>query len=494
MQTKLLSILIAGVLAGCSMAPDYQRPTSDAASSGWSEAASQQSNDTVLPDWRAFLADERLQSLVEMALENNKDLRQTILSVASLQAQYRITDSDRYPGLDLSGSGARTRVSDAYTGAGKQYSTTTTATVGVTSYELDLFGRVKSLSDQALETYLSADEGRRSAVISLISEVTSSYMTLMANQELLSLAQETVKAYEETLKLVETRYKAGYSDALTLAQSQTALHSAQATVAQYKLAVAQGYNTLRQLVGAPIASDFAGKLPMEEGKMLSELEVGSTSQLLLSRPDILAAEHTLKADNANIGAARAAFFPQISLTAAAGTRSSSLDSLFASDSGYWTFSPSISMPIFNWGSTQASLDIAKISKESSIIAYQQTIETAFKEVSDALLGQQYYMEEWTAQKANLQANKDYYELAKMRYEKGNDSYIDLLDAQRSLFSARESELSSHLNLLTSRVSLYKALGGGWKAADESESTQVSHALERMDARSESSDQGASQAN
>ncbi|SDH01343.1 outer membrane protein, multidrug efflux system [Vibrio xiamenensis] len=484
MQTKLLSILIAGVLAGCSMAPDYQRPNGDVDSSGWSNAESQVSNATVLPDWQTFVADPRLQSLIQSALENNKDLRQTILSVASLRAQYRITDSDRYPGLGVSGSSTRYKVNDAYTGAGKAYVSNYQATVGVTSYELDLFGRVKSLSDQALETYMSADEGRRSAVISLIAEVTSSYMTLMANQELLSLAQETVNAYEETLKLVETRYKAGYSDALTLAQSQTALHSAQATVAQYKLAVAQGYNTLRQLVGAPIQDRLEGKLPMEEGQILSELEVGSSSDLLLSRPDVLAAEHTLKADNANIGAARAAFFPQISLTAGAGTRSNSLDGLFSSDSGYWTFSPSISMPIFNWGSTQASLDIAKITKESSIIAYQQTIETAFKEVSDALLGQQYYMEEWTAQKANLKANKDYYDLAKMRYEKGNDSYIDLLDAQRSLFSARESELSSHLNLLTSRVSLYKALGGGWKAADEEQATSVAHALERMDQRSE----------
>ncbi len=491
MQTKLLSILIAGVLAGCSMAPDYQRPNGDVDSTGWSDTetnTSQVSNETVIPDWRTFVADPRLQSLIESALENNKDLRQTILSVASLRAQYRVTDSDRYPGLDLSGSSARTRVSDAYTGAGKQYSTTATATVGVTSYELDLFGRVKSLSDQALETYLSQEESRRSAVISLIAEVSSSYMTLMANQELLSLAQETVDAYEQTLKLVETRYKAGYSNALTLAQSQTALHSAQATVAQYKLAVAQDYNTLRQLVGAPIQERLEGKLPMEEGQVLSELKVGTPSELLLSRPDVLAAEHTLKADNANIGAARAAFFPQISLTAGAGTRSNSLDSLFSSDSGYWTFTPSISMPIFNWGSTQASLDIAKITKESSIVAYQQTIETAFKEVSDALLGQQYYMEEWTAQKSNLKANEDYYDLAKMRYEKGNDSYIDLLDAQRSLFSARESELSSHLNLLTSRVSLYKALGGGWKAADEEQSTSVSHALERMEQRNEESDE------
>ncbi|MFB9136309.1 efflux transporter outer membrane subunit [Vibrio olivae] len=491
MQTKLLSVLIAGALAGCSMAPDYQRSSTDVSTSGegWSEStATQVTNETVLPEWRTFLADLKLQSIVELALENNKDLRQTILNVAALRAQYRVQDADRYPGLDANASGNRTRSSDALTGNGEQYSSTYSATVGVTSYELDLFGRVKSLSDQALETYMAAEEGRRSAVIALISEVTSSYMTLMANQELLALSEDTVKAYEETLELVQTRYDAGFSDALTLAQSKTALHSAQATVSQYKLAVAQGYNTLRQLVGAPIKARLEGKLPTEEGSILSQLEVGSTSALLLSRPDIMAAEHTLKADNANIGAARAAFFPQITLTGQAGVSSSSLDSLFGSDATYWSFSPAITMPIFNWGATSAQLDIAEISKEASIIAYQQAIETGFKEVSDALLGQQYYMEEWNAQKANLDANEDYYQLAKLRFEKGSDSYFDLLDAQRSLFAARESELSSHLNLLTSRVNLYKALGGGWQAANEEQSTSVKHALETMEARQDADDE------
>ena len=480
MQIKLLPLIVAAALSGCSLAPDYQQPSSSSEQQGWSETAGKQDMETALPNWRSFMADKHLQMLVETALKNNKDLKQTILDVASLKAQYRVQDAARYPGLDASGSFARTRTSDAYTGAGKVYSNEDLATVGITSYELDLFGRVKSLSDQALESYLASDETRRSAVISLVAQVASAYMTLITNQELLELSQDTVKAYQKTLNLVETRYKAGYSDALTLAQSKTALHSARATVAQYKLAVAQEKNTLRQLVGAPVKWEGQDRLPTEDGKMLSELKVGSNSKLILHRPDILAAEHTLKSENANIGAARAAFFPSISLTANAGTMSSSMSNLFSSDSGYWTFAPSVSLPIFDWGSNSANLDTAKIEKQSSIIAYQAAIETGFKEVSDALVGQEYYMEEWKAQKANLQANEDYYKLAQMRYQKGNDSYIDLLDAQRSLFSARESELSAHLNLLTSRIDLFKALGGGWTAADQEKSTSVKEAMKTIE--------------
>jgi multidrug efflux system outer membrane protein len=477
MQIKLLPLVIAVALSGCSLAPDYQRPDAPS-TSGWSGVKSG-ADKTVLPDWQSFMADSQLQSLVKLALANNKDLRKTLLEVASLRAQYRIQDAERYPTLNASGGNTRTRLSDAYTGNGKSYSSTYTATVGFTSYELDLFGRVKNLSKQALETYLAQDQSRRSAVISLVAEVASAYITLLANQELLQLTQDTVKAYQETLKLVETRYRAGYSSALTLAQSKTALHSAQATLATYKLSVAQQYNTLRQLVGAPIRAHISRILPEEDGNMLTELKVGASSDLLLSRPDILSAEHSLKAANANIGAARAAFFPTISLTGAAGSQSSSLDKLFNSDSGMWTFAPNITVPIFDWGTNRASLDVAKINKQESVVSYQQAIETAFKEVSDALSGQQYYMEEWRAQKLNLEDNKQYYELAKIRYERGNDSYMDLLDAQRSLFSARESELSSHLNLLNSRVNLYKALGGGWRAADQEKSAQVASEMKKI---------------
>lgn len=480
MTSKLLPLLIAAALSGCSMAPDYNQPDAQSEHQGWTEASTQQELETAIPQWRSFMADKHLQDLIDAALKNNKDLKQTILKVAETKAQYRIQDSARYPGLNANGSYSRTRTSDAVTGAGKNYASSSQATVGVTSYELDLFGRVKSLSDEAMQSYLASDENRRSAVISLVSQVASAYIKLITDQELLALTQDTVKAYSETLSLVKTRYDAGYSDALTLAQSKTALYSARANAAKYKLSVAQQKNMLRQLVGAPIAFATKERLPTEEGKMLSELQVGSSSKLILNRPDILSAEHKLKADNANIGAARAAFFPQIQLTAGAGTMSNSLDDLFSSDSGYWSFAPSITLPIFNWGKNTANLDVAKIQKQSSVIAYQAAIETGFKEVSDALLGQEYYMEQWKAQQANLDANKDYYDLAKMRYKQGNDSYIDLLDAQRSFFTARESELSSHLSLLTSRISLFKALGGGWSAADQ-ESTSVDAAVKSMEA-------------
>jgi multidrug efflux system outer membrane protein len=465
MKLNIIAVIVATVLTGCSLAPNYEQPAAPE-KTGWTGVQDAKNDEAALPDWRVFMSDPRLQQLVDKALLNNKDLRQAILNVESLRAAYNIQDASSLPSLNANSSGTRNRTSDAYTGSGKSYSSQYTATLGVTSYELDLFGRVKNLSDQALETYLAQDETRRSAVLSLISSVAQAYMTLLADQQLLDLTQETVKTYQETLDLVQTRYEAGYSSALTVAQSRTALYSAQATLAQYKLSVAQQYNLLRQLVGAPIGEDIDGRLPIDDGRMLSDLIVGAPSSLLQSRPDILAAEHNLKAANANIGAARAAFYPNISLTAAGGSMSSSLDDLFSSNSGYWTFSPSISLPIFDWGSNQATLDKAKIAKELMVVQYQQAIETGFKEVSDALLGQQYYMEEWVAQKSNLAANKEYYELALMRYEQGNDSYMDLLDAQRSLFSARERELAAHLNLLVSRVTLYKALGGGWQAADQ----------------------------
>jgi multidrug efflux system outer membrane protein len=462
MQIKLVSIAIAALLSGCTLTPEYQTPAVPE-TAGW-VGVDQVTNQNALPEWRQFMADESLQQLVDLALANNKDLRQTVLNVAAMRAQYRVSEAERYPGLSASGSQTRTFTQDAYTGSGDNYSSLILATVGVTSYELDLFGRVKNSTDKVLETYLATEESRRSAVIALVAEIASNYVSLLTNQELLAISEETVVAYQETLKLVQTRYDAGYSDAMTLAQSKTAVHSAQATVASYQLAVARGFNALRQLVGAPITMPEAKTLPMDDGKMLFALKGGAPSELLLSRPDIMAAEHLLKADNANIGVARAAFFPSISLTATAGSASSSLDNLFASDSGYWKFAPSLSLPIFNWGSNDAALDAAKIEKQISIVAYQQAIETAFREVSDAMLGQQYYLSQWNSQRENLKANMDYYELAKMRYEKGNDSYVDLLDAQRSLFSARQSELSAHLNLLTSRVSLFKAMGGGWEAA------------------------------
>jgi outer membrane protein, multidrug efflux system len=465
MKIKALALVVATVLTGCSLAPQYEQPKAPEIS-GWQgiDAIAAKESSSV-PEWRSFMADSRLQSLVEKALLNNKDLRQSILNVESLRAAYNIQDAASLPSISADASGTRQRTSAAYNGTGKAYSSQYSATLGVTSYELDLFGRVKNLSNQALESYLAQDETRRSAVLSLISEVASAYMTLLADQQLLSLTQETVNTYQETFELVKTRYDAGYSSALTLAQSRTVLYGAQASLAQYKLSVAKEYNVLRQLVGAPIDQEIDGVLPSEGGQMLSDLAVGAPSSLLQSRPDILAAEHMLKAANANIGAARAAFYPNISLTAAGGSMSSSLDDLFSSNSGYWRFSPSLSLPIFDWGGNQATLDKAKIAKELTVVQYQQAIETGFKEVSDALLGQQYYMEEWSAQQSNLDANKEYYELALMRYEKGNDSYMDLLDAQRSLFSARESELTAHLNLLVSRVTLYKALGGGWQAAD-----------------------------
>ncbi len=452
MTKRPLAFLVSLLLTGCSLAPDYQRPESPVPAS---YTATVTNNAVKATEWQQVFTDPALQKLIDTALKNNRDLRVAVLNVEAYQAKYRIQRAAQLPTLTASGSQTRQLAYDAI-------SNTDTATVGISAYELDLFGRVQSLKDQALETYLAQEATQRSTQLSLIANVASAYMTLLADQDLLRLAEQTAKSYEQSYQLIDQRYQAGISSSLDLSQSRSNLESVKSSLAQYRRQVMLDKNALQLLLGTSIPDGLSTGLPDQDLTLLTPLAADMPSSLLTRRPDIQAAEHTLKAANANIGAARAAFFPTVSLTANAGSMSTSLSKLFDGGSGTWLFQPNISLPIFDWGSREAGLDVTKIQKKIEIANYESAIQTAFKEVSDGLVSQDGYRQQLEAQQALVNANKTYYQLAQDRYEKGVDSYLTLLDAQRSLFSAEQTLVNTRLALLNNRVTLFKALGGGWE--------------------------------
>ena len=452
MTKRPLAFLVSLLLTGCSLAPDYQRPESPVPAS---YTATVTNNAVKATEWQQVFTDPALQKLIDTTLKNNRDLRVAVLNVEAYQAKYRIQRAAQLPTLTASGSQTRQLAYDAI-------SNTDTATVGISAYELDLFGRVQSLKDQALETYLAQEATQRSTQLSLIANVASAYMTLLADQDLLRLAEQTAKSYEQSYQLIDQRYQAGISSSLDLSQSRSNLESVKSSLAQYRRQVMLDKNALQLLLGTSIPDGLSTGLPDQDLTLLTPLAADMPSSLLTRRPDIQAAEHTLKAANANIGAARAAFFPTVSLTANAGSMSTSLSKLFDGGSGTWLFQPNISLPIFDWGSREAELDVTKIQKKIEIANYESAIQTAFKEVSDGLVSQDGYRQQLEAQQALVNANKTYYQLAQDRYEKGVDSYLTLLDAQRSLFSAEQTLVNTRLALLNNRVTLFKALGGGWE--------------------------------
>jgi len=369
--------------------------------------------------------------------------------------------ADVLPAVSADAAGTRSRTPGDLNMSGEpaissQYS----ATFGV-SWELDLFGRLRSLRDQALEQYFASEAAQRSTQISLIASVANAWLTLQADQALLQFTRDTLKTYEESLGLTQRSFDVGVASALELRQARSAVDSARVSIEQYTRLVAQDRNALTLLLG----QNLPAGLPSGEGlerTQLATLPVGLPSDLLQQRPDILQAEYQLRAVNASIGAARAAFFPRISLTGAAGTASSELSGLFDGGSGYWSFSPSISVPIFNAGQLRANLDYAQISKNIQVAQYEQAIQTAFREVADGLAAQATYVRQVQAQRDLLQTSEDYYNLAERRYRTGVDSYLTVLDAQRQLFSVQQQLISDRLAQLTSEVNLFKALGGGWQ--------------------------------
>ncbi|AKS09929.1 efflux transporter outer membrane subunit [Pseudomonas trivialis] len=450
-------ILAALALSGCiNLAPQYQQPEAPVPGAWQPQVKGEVSTDI---QWQQFFTDKRLAQLQTLALENNRDLRLASLNIEKAQAQYRIQRAAAFPTIDAGISGTHSRTSTSGT-------TTTThdysAQLGLSSYEVDVFGRVQNLQDEALEDYLALTETRRSTQISLVAEVATAWLTLAADNERLQLAEETLTSQQATYELTQSSFALGGSTALAVAQAQTTVESARVDVAEYQSQILQDRNALRLLVGSDIPDALLPGARLQTAAALVQVPAELPSSLLQRRPDVLAAEHSLKSANIDIGAARAAFFPSISLTANAGSASSSLSNLFKAGSGAWTFAPSISVPIFDAGSNRATLDAAKVEKEIQVQTYQQTLQTAFKEVADALAVRSTLDQRLAAQQALTDASQKSFDLSDALYRAGSQSYLEALDAQRSLYSAQQDLITLRLAEQSNRVTLYKVVGGGWR--------------------------------
>lgn len=467
MNRKLILLLAIMVFlpAGCTMAPQYTRPDAPVPSA-WPTGAAYQETKTVaaapavseLP-WREFITDEHLQKVIETALNNNRDLRVAALNVERARAYYGISRVTLLPTVNATGSMSKGRVPADLSSTGKETtSEQDSVNLGIASWEIDFFGRIRSLKDKALEEYIATDQARRSAQILLISAVANTYYTLAADRENLHLAVSTMDAQETSYKLIRRRYEVGFASEVDLKRAQSQVEASKGDVFRYTQLTAQDENALNLLVGSPVPPEL---LPPKLSSVSppKEISPGLPSELLLQRPDVLAAEHQLKAANANIGAARAALFPRISLTASFGTASAELSGLFKDGSSTWSFAPQIVIPIFD-ARTWYAYDVTKIEKKIYIAQYEKAIQAAFREVADALAVKGTVNQQIAAQQSLVDAVAGTYRFSHMRYTKGIDNYLSVLDAQRSLYAAEQGLILLRLSRLTNRVTIYKVLGGG----------------------------------
>jgi multidrug efflux system outer membrane protein len=457
------------LLAACqSLAPDYARPPAPVPAAwpsgpSYKPAPSGPEGGAAGIGWREFFAGNKLVRLVELALANNRDLRVATLNIEKVRAQYQISRADLFPSINATGSGNIQRLpADLSTNGDAMVSRQFSATLGFSSYELDLFGRVQSLKDKALEQYLATEQARRSAQISLVTEVASAYLTLAADQERLRLAQETLASQRSSYELTTRSFEVGVSSALDLRQAQTSVESARVDVARYTSQVAQDENSLALLLGGPVPRELLPQGMADAILALRDLPPGLPSATLTQRPDIMQTEHQLKAANADIGAARARFFPSITLTGGGGTASSQLEGLFKSASGFWNFVPTVNLPIFDAGRNLATLEVAEAERDIAVAQYEKAIQSAFKEVADALAQRGTVDEQLAAQKALVEAASESYRLSEARFRRGVDSYMSVLDSQRSSYTSQQGLISVRLSRLTNLVTLYKVLGGGWQ--------------------------------
>ncbi|MDU9413190.1 efflux transporter outer membrane subunit [Pseudomonas sp. zfem005] len=461
------ALLIALTLGGCSMAPTYERPEAPVAAhwNGPAAKADQAANEL---DWRTFIVDADLRRLVGEALANNRSLRQTLLDIEQARAQYRIQRADRVPGLSASASGNRQRVPGDLSSTGTS-TVTSSYQVGVSlpEYELDLFGRVKSLTDSALEQYLATEEAGRSARIALVAEVTQAYLTYDGAQRRLALTRQTLESRENSLDLTAQRRAAGAATALDHQEALGLVEQSRAELEANQRQKQQALNALVLLVGTPDAAKALPEAPRDELLLIQDIAPGAPSALLERRPDILAAEHRLKSRNADIGAARAAFFPRISLTGSYGSSSAEVSGLFDGGSRSWSFMPTLSLPIFDAGRNSANLDLAEVRKDAAVAAYEGSIQTAFREVADALAATDTLRREEAARRALANTSNETLKLAKARYEGGVDSHLRYLDAQRSSFVNDSTLIETSTQRQLALVDLFRALGGGWSGADAS---------------------------
>jgi multidrug efflux system outer membrane protein len=452
---KFLSFCLVGalLLSGCAMIPKYERTVAPVAAQ---YPGVNQTNASAVAtlSWTNYFADERLKQLIDLALTNNNDFQVAVLNVEQSQAQYRITWSASLPTVNANGSYQKAHANGA---TADQWS----ASLGSTAYEVDLFGRVRSLNRQALEKYFATVEGQRSAQVSLVAEVATEYFTLRQTEEQIALAKQTLQTVQDSYALNQATFDAGASSELDLRTAEGQVQTAKINLLAYERARAQAENYLVLLIGQPMPTNLPPSRAFNDTNLLADIPAGLPSELLQQRPDILEAEHTLKAANANIGAARAAFFPTITMTASVGSTSAEFEKLFGGGTGVWSFSPQVTVPIFTAGQNLASLDAAKVSKRIEVQNYMKAIETAFREVADALVASRSYTEQIGEESILVTAQQRRFELANLRYRQGEDTYLNVLSSQQDLYNAQQDLLQARFRQLTSQIALYKAVGGGW---------------------------------
>jgi outer membrane protein, multidrug efflux system len=463
-----LALLAASGLAACSFAPEYVRPDAPIAAQ-WpvpTEAEASSHTQADIAAWQDFIVDGQLRQLVALALQNNRDLRLALANIEQARAQYQIRSADQFPTINAGVTGNRQPKTDGSGDMSSAYS----AGLLLTAWELDVFGRIANLKTAAQAQWLATQEARNAVQTSLVAAVASTWLSWQNNSQLLALTQATLASREESLRLVRLRFEQGVASALELRQAESVLAAARVTQAQQQRLQALDVNALTLLLGQPLPDTMQQHRPAVDALdalaastlPLREVPVGLPSDLLQRRPDIRQAEQQLLATHANIGAARAAFFPRIALTASAGSASSALSGLFESGSWGWTLAPQALLPIFDAGRNQANLELAQAGRMAALAQYEKAIQTAFREVADALAGQSTLQQQWQAQQAQMQAEQERLRLADLRYRNGIANHLELLDAQRALFASQQAWVQTRLAQQQNQVALYKALGGGWK--------------------------------
>jgi outer membrane protein, multidrug efflux system len=461
LRPTVLALGLSAALSACSLTPELVRPEAPVAQTFADSGSTKEGPAASEIGWRQFFRDPRLQALIATALENNRDLRTAAYRVEEARALYNVQNADLLPTINATGTAGRSRTPTGLTGLGRP-TVISNYQIGLSlsAFELDFFGRVRSLSEAALSSFLATEEAQRAARITLVSQVATAYLSERSAAEQLALAESTMKARQESVKLTKQRFDVGASSALDLRQAEILLQQAQ--IAQYALArqQAQARNALELLVGAPIGNNLPPAAPLAEQSMVSDIPPGLPSDLLVRRPDIRAAEQRLRSANANIGAARAAFFPRISLTSGIGLGSNELSTLMQGDSRSWNFTPQLVLPLFDYGRVRSNLSLAEARKNLAVVDYERSIQVAFREVSDALVARGFLEQQLEAQRQTVQAELDRANLAEQRYRNGIASSLDLLDAQRELFSSQQALIQTWQLRFTNAVDLYRSLGGG----------------------------------
>lgn len=490
-----LALAAALVASGCSLIPAYEWPAAPVPTTFPGDPAQPPGPSAAALPWQQFFQDPRLAGLIETALAHNRDLRVAAQNVEAARAQFGVQRAGVFPAVGLAADGARSRPNPARNfnpnadSVGQSFS----VDLGITAWEIDFFGRLRSLRDSALAQYLASDESHKAAQTSLIASVASGWLTLLADEELLAITRQTLATREDTLKLTKLRFDNGVASEIDFQLANSLAETARATYAEQQRLRRQDENALALLLGAPVPAEALADVAGTAGstgsagtsgannaddtrgggltrvRPMPEVPAGLPSDLLAERPDIRAAEQQLIAANANIGAARAAFFPRVALTTSIGTASSQFSNLFHSGTQAWAFAPQISLPIFDAGRNQANLDAARANREIAVAQYEKAIQSAFREVADALAGRETLGEQARALRATAEAEAVRFRLSDLRYRNGVASSLDLLDAQRSLFTAQQAAVQARLLQLQNQVLLYKALGGGWAPQTQAQS-------------------------